>query len=30
MFLQEAEENFLKALELKPNSAEFYGNLGEK
>lgn len=24
----EAEENFLKALELKPNSAEFYGNLG--
>lgn len=30
MFLQEAEENFLKALELKPNFAEFYGNLGEK
>lgn len=24
----EAEKNFIKALELKPDSAEFYGNLG--
>ena len=28
--LQEAEKEFVKALELNPNSAEIYGNMGKQ